>query len=87
MQAKLEQLGIVDLDHDVYDRQTPGFDPNTYSSGQSKGLWGSAKGAVPPAEDRHLYEEAVKRGGFLLSVNVDDQEAGRSRSCSTRLMQ
>lgn len=77
MQDRLEQLGIIDIDHGVHDRNTAGFDPNANSSHETKGLWGSHTGAVPPDEDRHLYEEAVRRGGFLLTVNVDDQEAGR----------
>ncbi len=77
MQAKLEQLGIIEIDHGVHDQNTAGFDPEAYSSHENKGLWGSQKGAVPPDEDRHLYEEALRRGGFLLTVNVDDQEAGQ----------
>ena len=72
VQARLQQLGIVDLDHGLHDRETVGFDKAEVGSG---GLWGSFKGAVPPYEDRHLYDEAVRRGGFLLTVNVDDQEA------------
>lgn len=77
MQAKLEQLGIIEIDHGVHDQNTAGFDPKAYSSNESKGLWGTQNGAVPPDEDRHLYEEALRRGGFLLTVNVDDQEAGQ----------
>lgn len=77
MQAKLEQLGIIDIDHGVHDQHSAGFDAKAYSGPENKGLWGAHKGAVPPDEDRHLYEEAMRRGGFLLTVNVDDQEAGR----------
>ena len=77
MQAQLDQLGIVDLDHGVHDRETAGFDPTAYSSDENKGLWGSHKGAVPPDQDRHFYEEALRRGGFLLTVNVDDAAAGQ----------
>jgi hypothetical protein len=28
-------------------------------------------------EDRHVYEEGVRQGGYLLTVNVDDQNADR----------
>lgn len=76
MQTKLEQLGVIEIDHGVHDQSAAGFDAGDCSSHEQKGLWGSQKGAVPPDEDRHLYEEALRRGGFLLTVNVDDQEAG-----------
>ena len=34
---------------------------------------------APPEEDKHLYKEAVRRGGFLLTVNSDDAQADRVR--------
>ena len=77
VQARLEQLGIIDLDHDVLSDTSEGFDRDRYSDDVNPGLWGKSKGAAPPKEDRHLYEEAVRRGGFLLTVNVDDAEAAQ----------
>ena len=67
VQAKLQTLGIVDLDHGLHDRESADI--------AGKGPWSDSGGALPPVADRHLYDEAVRRGGFLLTVNVDDQEA------------
>ena len=61
-QAKLEQLGIVDVDHGLHGEDTTAFE----------GEAGAAFG-----EDRHIYKEATKRGGFLLTVNTDDAQADR----------
>ena len=76
MQAKLEALGIIDLDHDLHSRESEGFNWDSYSDDANPGLWGKG-GVKPPKEDRHLYEEALRRGGYLLTVNCDDAEASR----------
>ena len=77
VQDRLEQLGIIEIDHDVDSHESAGFDRNAYSDHGSPGLWASKRGLAPPDEDRHLYEEALRRGGFLLTVNVDDAQAAR----------
>ncbi len=77
MQAKLEELGIIDLDHDLHSQTSEGFDGAAYSDDTNPGLWGKKGGVAPPKEDRHIYEEAVRRGGYLLTVNCDDAEAAR----------
>ena len=77
MQAELERLGIIDHDHDLHSRESEGFDPEGYSDDSDPGLWGKKGGVRPPKEDRHIYEEALRRGGYLLTVNCDDAEAGR----------
>lgn len=77
MQAELERLGIVDLDHDLHSQDSAGFDRNAYSDDSGPGLWGKKGGVAPPKEDRHIYEEALRRGGYLLTVNCDDAEAPR----------
>ena len=61
-QAKLEQLGIVDIDHGLHGEDTSAFEDD--------------RGAIY-GEDRHIYKEATKRGGFLLTVNTDDAQADR----------
>jgi uncharacterized protein (TIGR02271 family) len=46
-----------------------------YSSHQEPGMWASIKNAFLPDEDRHTYEEGVRRGGFLLTADVDENQA------------
>ena len=71
VQAELERLGILDIDHGVHGEEAAAYDD------KAGGPWAGAKGVVPPDADRHIYKEAIKRGGFLLTVNVDDAEADR----------
>ena len=77
MQAELERLGIIDLDHDLHSRRSAEFDREAYSNDSNPGLWGKKGGVAPPKEDRHIYEEALRRGGYLLTVNCDDAEASQ----------
>lgn len=42
------------------------------SSGSS-GMW-SSNNAPLPHEDRHTYEEGMRRGGFVLTADVDDDD-------------
>lgn len=78
VQQKLKSLGIIDLDEpDIHDQDAPDFDQDKYSTRQEAGLWGAPKMLFPPDEDRHLHEEHLRRGGFLLTVTVDDAEAAR----------
>ena len=69
VQTELERLGIVDLDHSLHGGETA-----AYEDGAS-GPWAGGRGDALPEADRHIYKEATKRGGFLLTVNVDDAEA------------
>lgn len=39
------------------------------------GLWESIKDAFMPHEDRHAYEEGVRRGGYLLCATVEENQA------------
>jgi uncharacterized protein (TIGR02271 family) len=49
------------------------------------GLLGALVGAGVPEEDAHVYSEGVRRGGSLLSVQVDDeQEANRAADIMNR---
>ena len=65
IQDRLQQLGIVEVDRGLHDKQATAFTDD--------------RGVVPPQDDRHLYDEAVRRGGFLLTVNSDDEQAARVR--------
>jgi uncharacterized protein (TIGR02271 family) len=62
VQSELERLGIIDVD----DRKVHTGDASNAFSGRA---------VSPPEPDRRLYQEGVKRGGALLTVNVDDQYA------------
>jgi uncharacterized protein (TIGR02271 family) len=74
-QQQLKGLGIIEADGmNLADQNTTGFASDRNQDNQ--GFWGSLKGAFVP-EDRHVYEEGVRQGGFLLTVNVDDQNADR----------
>jgi stress response protein YsnF len=63
VQSELERLGVIDAD----DRRV--------HTGDLSGAFTGDRGAAPPEPDRRLYEEGVRRGGALLTVNVDDQSA------------
>ena len=54
--------------HDEASHQTAAADSAT----ADKGLWASIKNAFVPHEDRHTYEEGLRRGGFLLTADIDD---------------
>ena len=63
----------VDVDHiHLHDKSSTGFNEKSYSTHQDRGFWDSIKNAFVPDEDRHTYEEGVRRGGTLLTADVDD---------------
>ncbi len=43
-----------------------------YSTANDPGLWASIRNVFVPHEDRHVYDEGIRRGGFLLTADVDD---------------
>ncbi|MCC2955945.1 hypothetical protein LK542_10000 [Massilia sp. IC2-477] len=67
----------VDADHvRIHDKSSVG--ESGYSSQESPGLWASIKNAFLPDSDRHLYEEGIRRGGFLLTADIDGDDAGEA---------
>jgi len=63
----------VDADHvHIHDKSSAGYKDSGYSTHQDRGFWDSIKNAFVPDEDRHTYEEGVRRGGTLLTADVDD---------------
>ena len=63
----------VDADHvHLHDKSSTGYRESGYTSHQDRGFWDSVKNAFAPDEDRHAYEEGVRRGGTLLTADVDD---------------
>jgi uncharacterized protein (TIGR02271 family) len=63
----------VDAEHvHVHDKSSSGYREQGYSTHQDRGFWDSVKNAFLPDEDRHTYEEGVRRGGAVLTADVDD---------------
>ena len=64
----------VDAGHiRIHDKTSPNFHATGRSTTQEPGIWGSIKHAFLPDEDRHTYEEGVRRGGFLLTADVGEE--------------
>lgn len=70
---RLRQAG-VDAGHVSVHDQTTHKTAGAYSTTEDKGLWASIKNVFVPHEDRHTYEEGIRRGGFLLTADVDDDK-------------
>ena len=68
---RLRQAG-VDASHVNVHDQSSHTTAGAHSTHQDRGLWASIKNAFLPDEDRHTYEEGIRRGGFLLTADVDD---------------
>jgi uncharacterized protein YjbJ (UPF0337 family) len=58
----------------ILDKSATGFDANEYSTREKPGIWASIKNAFLPDEDRHIYEEGVRRGGAVVSVDAGHEE-------------
>ena len=55
-----------------------GSDSSSSSSGSGRGFWAELKDAFVSDDDRHSYEEGVRRGGFLLTAYVQEEQADRA---------
>ena len=71
---RLEQSNVHASHVSIHDKTSSGYSDRSYSTGKEPGLWGSVKNAFLPDEDRHTYEEGVRRGGFLLTADVSDDQ-------------
>jgi len=69
-------MANIDASHvHVHDQSSQGFrSEGAYSDHQDRGVWDSVKNAFLPDEDRHTYEEGVRRGGALLTVDVEESQ-------------
>ena len=77
-QERLKQ-SRVDADHiRIHDKSSDGYNETTHSTHENRGIWASIKNAFLPDHDRHTYEEGVRRGGFLLTADVDDDAVGEA---------
>jgi uncharacterized protein (TIGR02271 family) len=72
--AQLQSAINVEDVH-IHDQTSQGFSSSGYSSQQDRGFWGNIKSAFLPDEDRHTYEEGMRRGGFLLTAEVNERDA------------
>lgn len=73
-EAAQEQLkdARIDASHiHLHDKSSDGFNDESYSTHEDRGMWEKIKNALMPDEDRHVYEEGVRRGSTLLTVDVD----------------
>lgn len=68
---RLRQAGIDAAGVSVHD-QSSHATTGAYSTAKDQGLWARIKNTVVPNEDRHTYEEGIRRGGFLLTADIDD---------------
>ena len=76
-EAAKERLNAASFDVDhvhVHDQSSAGHSDSAYSTHEDRGIWGSVKNAFLPDEDRHTYEEGVRRGGALLTADVADDK-------------
>ncbi|MDN4633656.1 YsnF/AvaK domain-containing protein [Sphingomonas sp. PsM26] len=69
---RLEAANVETGHISIHDKTSSGFHATGKSTTQDPGVWGSIKNAFVPDEDRHTYEEGVRRGGFLLTADVND---------------
>lgn len=74
----------LDGSDDRYNRAASSYDSSgsgsSGSSGSSGGFWADLKSAFMSDDDRHSYEEGMRRGGYLLCANVPEEQADRAIS-------
>lgn len=71
-EARLKAANVDAAHIHIHDKSTSGFHETGRSTTNEPGMWASIKNAFLPDEDRHTYEEGVRRGGFLLTANVEE---------------
>ncbi|MBB3409765.1 hypothetical protein FHT87_003684 [Rhizobium sp. BK316] len=71
---RLKNLGITTV------RMMPGYEADSDKAGVAGddrgGFWSKLGDWLFPDEDRSVYAEGLRRGGFLISVEVDDATYG-----------
>lgn len=75
-QNQLRLLGIIGADSvQIAGQDSPGF--AAARDGDNQGFWSSLKHLFLPADDRDVYEQGIREGGYLLTVNCEEQSADR----------
>ena len=59
------------------DERDPPDDAGDAARTEPHGLWDSLGGLFLPDEDRGTYAEGLRRGGYLISVHVSDEQYER----------
>lgn len=77
-QTRLKDASIDISNVSIHDQSSAGHSSTDYSTHENRGFWGSVKGAFLPDEDRHTYEEGVRRGGVVLTAQVAEHEADKA---------
>jgi len=73
-QRELRALGVVGADAvRLAGSDSPGFVPE----GDNHGFWSSLKHLFVPDDHRRVYEQGIREGGYLLTVNCEEQSAER----------
>jgi len=72
--ARLEQSNVQASHVSIHDKSSAGYSDAAYSTGKEPGFWGSVKHAFLPEEDRHTYEEGIRRGGYVLTADVSEDQ-------------
>jgi uncharacterized protein (TIGR02271 family) len=62
----------------IIDQQSGNSMGSSDASPGQEGFWASLKDMFMPDEDRHTYGEGIRRGGYMLVAEVDEQEADRA---------
>lgn len=79
-EAARSRLTATNIDADnvrIVDQNDSGVGSD--SSGSSGGgFWASIKDVFVPDEDRHSYDEGLRRGGVMLYASVDDDDVDRA---------
>jgi stress response protein YsnF len=73
--AETAQAGLIDIGIDESDISIRGTDDHVtsdYASTEGKGFWASLGDLFMPDEDRSVYTEGVRRGGYLLTAQVPE---------------
>ena len=79
---RLEAASLQVSHVDVTDSDSAGYTGTNVGTGttspESQGFWSSLKSAFSPGEDRHVYEEGIRRGHALLTATVHDDDADKA---------
>lgn len=78
-----ERLTQSNIDADrvrIIDKSSSGSSSygNTSEDTEGKGFWAQMKELFVADEDRHSYAEGISRGGYLLTAEVDEDDAARA---------